>query len=327
MNKFIKIIMLLFILFILPGCSNSKTSTTENIKSNSEVKINDNKLYNINKSDIINMLCSDEFEGRLVGSIGNQLAEKYIADKFNEINLEYVFNKSFYQTYKQVNVANMSDELIEVNNIIGKISGTNSKKAIVISAHLDHIGFKNEKIIRGAVDNASGISVLIDLASKFKEHIQTNTPQYDIIFCAFNGEEKGLFGSKAFIEAIEGDYDNIYNINMDSIGYENGGNIILANSYQLAGNTIDSESYILFLDMLKKSFNTNSLTVSDSIIHVKSDDYSFQEKDIIAITITEENIWDVIHTPNDIPEILDYNKLDLISNSIYDFILEFLNNI
>lgn len=157
MNKFIKIIMLLFILFILPGCSNSKTSTTENIKSNSEVKINDNKLYNINKSDIINMLCSDEFEGRLVGSIGNQLAEKYIADKFNEIDLEYVFNKSFYQTYKQVNVANMSDELIEVNNIIGKISGTNSKKAIVISAHLDHIGFKNDNIIRGAVDNASGI--------------------------------------------------------------------------------------------------------------------------------------------------------------------------
>ena len=41
----------------------------------------------INKQEVINKLCSDEFEGRLVGSLGNELAEEYLNDLFGKIGL------------------------------------------------------------------------------------------------------------------------------------------------------------------------------------------------------------------------------------------------
>ena len=84
----------------------------------------------------------------------------------------------------------------EVNNIIGVIKGKDSSKAVVISAHLDHVTVRERiqetanindssqmKItkIEGAIDNASGVSVLLesakDLASKYKHlaHYRRNS--------------------------------------------------------------------------------------------------------------------------------------------------------
>lgn len=55
----------------------------------------------------------------------------------------------------------------------------------------------------------------------------------------------------------------------------------------------------------KMENNNNNFDISNSIIHVRSDDYSFQKKRITAITVTEENIWDVVHKENDTPEVID----------------------
>lgn len=54
----------------------------------------------------------------------------------------------------------------------------------------------------------------------------------------------------------------------------------------------------------------------------RGDDRSFQEKGYTSVTITEENIWDVIHTENDVETVIDYNRLDKITLSL----LHFINN-
>jgi hypothetical protein len=73
---------------------------------------------------------------------------------------------------------------------------------VVYSAHSDHIGFaktvKKDKINNGAMDNATGISVLMETARLFSQ--LDERPKRSIIFLAVTGEEKGLLGSDYYAQ-------------------------------------------------------------------------------------------------------------------------------
>ena len=151
----------------IDATENSTSIETNNLKEeNEEVE----ETVSINKEEVINKLCSDKFEGRWIGSVGNELAGEYINDLFGQIGLIPIFNDSYKEEYTQEVYKNSGliaeddyGEVKTINNIVGKIEG-NSNNAIVISAHFDHIGIQDGKIIRGAIDNASGVAVLLDLA-------------------------------------------------------------------------------------------------------------------------------------------------------------------
>jgi Zn-dependent M28 family amino/carboxypeptidase len=69
-----------------------------------------------------------------------------------------------------------------------------------LSAHLDHLGVKSEgegdRIFNGAMDNASGIAVLMQVARDLSKH---KAPRRSVVFAAVTGEELGLLGSRAFV--------------------------------------------------------------------------------------------------------------------------------
>ena len=106
------------------------------------------------------------------------------------------------------------------NNIIGMIKGNNAKKALVLSAHFDHVGSVGDQIFRGAVDNASGTAALLDIARFLSEKVKKDSLDMDIIFAFFNAEEIGKSGSKAFAEKIQSryGYKNVTDINIDCVG-------------------------------------------------------------------------------------------------------------
>ena len=88
-------------------------------------------------------------------------------------------------------------------NIAGVLPGSDpalSKEYVVISAHLDHVGVgepvNGDKIYNGAMDDASGIASLIEIARGLKE--SGAKPKRSILFVAVTGEEKGLLGSQYF---------------------------------------------------------------------------------------------------------------------------------
>jgi Zn-dependent M28 family amino/carboxypeptidase len=89
----------------------------------------------------------------------------------------------------------------KARNVIGYLPGTgNCDSALFITAHYDHLGrMGREAVFRGANDNASGVSMLLELAHWFSE--PENRPRYDLVFVAFAGEEAGLIGSKHFVES------------------------------------------------------------------------------------------------------------------------------
>jgi Zn-dependent M28 family amino/carboxypeptidase len=71
---------------------------------------------------------------------------------------------------------------------------------VVFSAHLDHIGIgqpiKGDPIYNGAMDNASGIAAMLDVAAMLKE--SGSKLRRSVLFVAVTGEEKGLLGSRFF---------------------------------------------------------------------------------------------------------------------------------
>jgi hypothetical protein len=108
-------------------------------------------------------------------------------------------------------------------NVIGMIEGSDKKlkdNYLIISAHYDHLGIgpaiDGDSIYNGALDNAIGSAVLLELARQISEaKVQ---PKRSIIFLATTGEEKGLLGSQYYTDnpAVPL-YKTIANINIDGI--------------------------------------------------------------------------------------------------------------
>jgi Zn-dependent M28 family amino/carboxypeptidase len=91
-------------------------------------------------------------------------------------------------------------------NVVAMLPGTDPKlkdEYVVFTAHLDHLGIgkpiKGDSIYNGAMDNASGIATMLDVAAMLKE---TGTKlRRSVLFVAVTGEEKGLLGSRFFAQS------------------------------------------------------------------------------------------------------------------------------
>jgi Zn-dependent M28 family amino/carboxypeptidase len=91
------------------------------------------------------------------------------------------------------------------HNVVGKLEGSDPQKKseyVIYSAHWDHLGRDNkltgDQIYNGALDNASGIASMLEIAQAFTKLPQA-TPR-SILFLATTAEEAGLLGAKYYAE-------------------------------------------------------------------------------------------------------------------------------
>ena len=122
-------------------------------------------------------------------------------------------------TAKIHNQAKLED--VSSHNVVAKLEGSDpalKNEYLVYSAHLDHLGVgepvKGDSIYNGALDNASGCAILLEVARAFSK--MNPRPKRSILFVAVTAEEAGLLGSDYFAhyptvskEAI------VANVNMD----------------------------------------------------------------------------------------------------------------
>jgi Zn-dependent M28 family amino/carboxypeptidase len=92
---------------------------------------------------------------------------------------------------------------VKSQNVAGVLRGSDPTRAdeyVVLSAHLDHLGvgepIQGDRINNGAMDNASGIAALLEVARAL--HESPSPPARSILFLAVTGEEKGQLGSRWF---------------------------------------------------------------------------------------------------------------------------------
>lgn len=108
------------------------------------------------------------------------------------------------------------------NNVIALIPGTKrADECLIYSAHWDHFGvgeiIKGDSVYHGAVDNATGVAALLQLAAAFKK--ATVQPQRSVLFISFTGEEQGLLGSEYYAKhPVFPIQKTVANINMDMMG-------------------------------------------------------------------------------------------------------------
>ncbi|PZR40974.1 MAG: peptidase M20 [Azospira oryzae] len=161
--------------------------------------------------DNLKYLSSDALQGRKPESKGSEQARKYIKEQFTRLKV-LPLGESYDLPFE---FTSRSGTKVNGINLAGWIKGTSkSGKYIVISAHYDHVGVHEEKIYNGTDDNASGTCALIALA----EYYQKNKPEHDLIIAAFDAEEMGLQGAKAFVKNPPVAIDKIVaNINMDMV--------------------------------------------------------------------------------------------------------------
>ncbi|MGY0374394.1 M28 family metallopeptidase [Clostridium sp. JNZ J1-5] len=189
-------------------------------------------------------------------------------------------------------------------NIMGYIEGSNSSLApIIISAHFDHLGTDlNNTIYRGALDNASGTSFMLEMVKYISS---LGKPERSILFLGFNAEEFGCVGSSEFVKKYKENIMNSKVYNFDMIGSDKGVPLCIVGGKKDTAKT----------DFLRSVSNT----CSDEKIHFNylfedaSDHKAFRENNIDAITFCD-NDNSKIHTPNDIPENISLTAIDRCFN-------------
>ena len=176
-----------------------------------------------------------------------------------------------------------------VNNVMGYLEGKDtSASPIIVSAHFDHIGTdSNGTIYNGALDNASGISFVLEM-SKYLTSL--GKPNRSILFLGFNAEDFGCLGSNAFITEYKEDIEDSKVFNFDMIGSDN--DVPLC----IMGGKKDTDK-TPFIASVSNTCKTEKIFFN-YLFEDASDHEGFRKQNIDAITFCD-NDMSRIHTPKD----------------------------
>ena len=166
----------------------------------------------------VDVLADDAFEGREAGSRGGQAAGMYLLDELKKRGLRGAGDAGgYFQAFGQ-----------RYRNVLALLEGSDpelKQQVIVISGHYDHVGYGNRRnsygpfgyVHNGADDNASGIAGLLETVDAFQA--LPASPRRSVLFAFWDGEEKGLLGSKHWVAHPTVPWQNIaFMLNVDMIG-------------------------------------------------------------------------------------------------------------
>jgi Zn-dependent M28 family amino/carboxypeptidase len=313
MKNLNKLTMLLgLIILIGMGCKTSRQDATDS----------PTKMI---KEDVV-YLASDALTGREIGTDGEMAAGAYIADRFKRLGIQPMGeNGTFFQTLSVdkkkanphgVEFSDTKDNAITGRNVIGYIDN-NSPYTVVIGAHYDHLGMGQEgslhagepAIHNGADDNASGTAALMKLAADMRNAKLKN----NVLFIAFTGEEKGLWGSNYFVKNPTIDLSSVnFMINMDMVGRLESDRGLIINAVGT------SPVWKPTIDKLNKDrFN---ISTSESGVG-PSDHTSFYLMDLPVLHFFTGAHEDY-HKPGDDFDKVDYQGILDIKNFIQELVME-----
>ena len=175
----------------------------------------------------VTLLADPKFEGRAAGSPGGIAARGVIVEKFRLIGLEPVGGVHLAPfTFARKSAAG---DRVNGANVIGLCPGKDPRLPVfVVSAHYDHLGIRDGVIHPGADDNASGVAVLLEVAA----YCRRNPFRRSIVFAAFDAEEGGLNGARAFVASPPITKDRIaLNVNLDMVSRSDKREIYIAGTY------------------------------------------------------------------------------------------------
>lgn len=200
-------------------------------------------LNSINRSSAeatIGFLADDELQGREAGFHGARVASEYIVSMLQWIGIQPL-NGSYFQSFDAYHIerqkkgrwevhpdsiaklSKVVHQKLSMRNVLGVIPGKKADEYVMVGAHFDHLGIDptldGDQIYNGADDNASGVSAVLQIARAFV--VSGKQPERTVIFAFWDGEEKGLLGSKYFVQTCPFIKQMKGYLNFDMIGRNN----------------------------------------------------------------------------------------------------------
>jgi len=185
---------------------------------------------------VVRTLASPELQGRRTGSPGGLTARRFIREAFQKMGLvpaapDFLQPFSFMGAIAPGVRERAAPSILYDNaaNVMAQVAGTGvDSRAIVVSAHYDHLGVRNGVVYPGADDNASGVASFLPIAGYVHQH----PLKHRIILAAFDGEEFDLQGAKAFLTAPPVPVSAMaLNVNFDMVSRNDRGEIYAAGTF------------------------------------------------------------------------------------------------
>jgi hypothetical protein len=213
-----------------------------------------------------------------------------------------------------IEISGMKEMKFITHNVIGIVEGKDSRlndEFIVCAAHYDHVGIgrpdaAGDSIYNGARDNAVGVMSVMMAA----ENVARYPTERPVLFVLFTGEEKGLLGSKWFVEYPPIPLNNIiFCLNTDGGGYNDTTIVTVIGKRRIKTN-----------NLFEDACNENSLsafegTDNTQFLFNNSDNVTFSRGGIPSVTFSlgfrelDARILKHYHQPSDEVETLDFKYI------------------
>jgi Zn-dependent M28 family amino/carboxypeptidase len=139
-------------------------------------------------------LAADDMQGRAPDTPGSAKARAFIVGRFRAAGIR-PFAGGYTRSFPLPPAPGRPAGAVGVN-VVGYVRGTRAPdRYIVVSAHYDHLGVTGGIVFNGANDNASGTAALFAIGRYYAAH----PPAHSLLIVAFDAEEEGLIGSRAFV--------------------------------------------------------------------------------------------------------------------------------
>jgi Peptidase family M28 len=311
----IKKIFILSTLSLFIGCSSSK-------KVVDHEKVVAQYISTITAEELqthLTIVASDEMEGRNTGSEGQKKAGRYLIDQHKSNGLSYPKGATdFYQKVpSEYMKKGFSPKLNDSENIWTFIEGSEfPDEIVVVSAHYDHVGVKNDEVYNGADDDGSGTVALLEIAQAFQlAKKEGYGPKRSILILHVTGEEYGLHGSRYYSENPLFPLKNtVADVNIDMIGrrddlHKDTNNFV----YIIGSDYLSTDLYKLCEEVNKKHIKLDlDYKYNDrndpNRFYYRSDHYNFAKNGIPSVFFFS-GVHADYHKPTDEVDKIEFDAL------------------
>jgi Zn-dependent M28 family amino/carboxypeptidase len=255
-------------------------------------------------------LASDAMQGRGSGSHDELLAAVYLASQLRQIGIEPAGDNGGYiqDVSGEFNFYREGKKQWNTRNVIGVLQGSDTKlkdEAILLSAHMDHIGMRagtsGDNVFNGADDDASGCVAVLQLARALAQ----KHPKRTVFFVFFGSEETGGQGNEYFLQHPPIPLKNIVaNLEFEMIGRADPA--VKPDELWLTGY----ERSNLGPELAKHGAKVVADPHPQQQFFQRSDNYALAKRGVVAQTVSSYGLHADYHRPSDDVAHLDFSHME-----------------
>ncbi len=233
---------------------------------------------------------------------------------------------------------------LSTQNVLAVFEGSDpvlKDEYVAVGAHYDHVGIgaavNGDTIYNGADDDGSGTTAVLAMAEALAK--APTKPKRSVVFIWHAGEEKGLWGSRYFVENPTIPLNKIVTqLNIDMIGRSKPAGDTNPRNKELSG---PNEIYVIGSKMMSTDLGTLSEAVNKDYLNLsfnyryddpkdpnrfffRSDHYNYARKGIPIIFYFDGEHEDY-HRPGDSADKIDYEKMQKVTRTVYMTLWELAN--